>query len=98
MIKIQIQSDSKDKAVDMVRSAISAEIKRLELGLDNTNQNIDEFEKKYNISSLIFLEKYSAEDMEKQDNEYVEWAGELRIKDRILSDLRQLKDIEYVTQ
>ncbi|NLE25985.1 MAG: hypothetical protein GX625_11720 [Clostridiaceae bacterium] len=98
MIKIQIQSDSKDKAVDMVRSAISAEIKRLELGLDNTNQNINEFEKKYNIPSSLFLEKYSAEDMENQDNEYVEWAGELRIKDRILSDLNQLKDIEYVAQ
>lgn len=98
MIKIQIQSDKKDKAMDMVVSAISAEIKRLELGLQNTNLHIDEFEKKYNISSSVFLEKYSAEDLENQDAEYIEWAGELKIKERLLYDLSQLKGIEYVAQ
>ena len=78
MIKIQIQSDVKERAVDIVRSAISAEIKRLELGLHKTDRHIDEFEKKYNISSAVFMEKLSAEDLEGRDQEYIEWAGELK--------------------
>ena len=98
MIKIQIQSDTEREAIDMVRSAISAEIKRLELGLKKTNRQIDEFEKKYKIPSSDFLEIFSAEDMEGQDREYIAWAGELKLRDRILSDLNQLKGIEYVAQ
>jgi hypothetical protein len=30
------------------------------------------------------------------NNEYIRWAGELMIRDRILEDLKRLKDIEYV--
>lgn len=98
MIKIQIQSDVKERAVDIVRSAISAEIKRLELGLHKTNRHIDEFEKKYNVSSAVFVEKLSAEDLEGRDQEYIEWAGELRVREKILTDLNHLKGIEYVAQ
>ena len=98
MIKIQIQSDVKDKAVDIVRSAISGEIKRLEMGLNKTNRQIGEFEKKYKITSSDFLEKIFAEDLEGLDEEYVEWEGEIKLRERILSDLSQLKGIEYVAQ
>ena len=32
------------------------------------------------------------------DNEYIKWAGEIKLKERILDDLSKLKDIEYVSQ
>lgn len=96
MIKLQIQSDAKDSVLDIIRAAISAEIKRLEIGLDKTDKQIKEFETEYNVSSDIFQKEFAAEDMKEGDLEYVAWAGELKIREKITTDLKKLKEIEYV--
>lgn len=96
MTRLKIKSESRDKALDMVKAAVVAEIRRMELGLQKTNQQISRFEKRYGISSDNFRSQFSAEDMKKGDDEYVRWAGELMIRDRIEADLKQLKDIRLV--
>lgn len=97
MIKLQIESEKKDGIIDLIKTAISAEIKRLEIGLSKTELQITSFEKKYQIPSETFLKELAAEDMEGGDQEYIEWTGELKLKERILEDLKTLKGIEYVT-
>lgn len=96
MIKLQIKSDTKDNVLDIVKTAIFAEIKRLEIGLEKTNKQIEKFESKYKVSSEIFQKKFTAENMKKGDEEYIEWAGELKIREKILADIERLKSIEYV--
>ena len=96
MIKLQIQSDTKDGVIDIVQAAISSEIKRLEIGLYKTNKQIEKYETEYNVTSEVFQKEFSAEDMRKGDQEYIEWAGELEIREKITSDLKKLKEIEYV--
>ncbi|MDN3511828.1 MAG: hypothetical protein NG784_11080 [Candidatus Jettenia sp.] len=96
MIKLQIQSDKDDGVIDIIRAAISAEIKRLEIGLGKTNMHIKKFETEYNVTSEIFQKEFSAENLKKGDKEYIEWAGELKIREKITEDLRKLKEIEYV--
>ena len=96
MIKLQIQSDTKDGVIDIVRAAISSEIKRLEIGLYKTNKQIEKYETEYNVSSEVFQKEFSAEDMRKGDQEYIEWTGELKIREKIMADLKKLKEIEYV--
>ena len=96
MTRLKIRSDSKNKALDMVKAAVVAEIRRMELGLEKTNRQISRFEKRYGISSDNFQRQFSAEDLRKGDDEYVKWAGELMIRDRIEADLKQLKDISFV--
>jgi hypothetical protein len=49
------------------------------------------------VDSETFLRRYTAEDLSGQDEEYIRWAGELRIRERILEDLGKLKEIEYVS-
>lgn len=95
MSKLKIISD-KEGTTDIIKSAISAEIKRLEVGLNKTNKEIKKFEEKYKIPSEIFLKEFAAEDLKCGDDEYIRWAGELKIRDRILEDIKKLKDIEYV--
>ena len=95
MTKLQIISDKEDIA-DIIKSAISAELKRLEIALSKTSKEIKKFEDEYNVPSEIFLKEFTAEDLRGGDDEYIKWVGELKIKDRILEDLRKLKDIEYV--
>ena len=96
MIKLQIQSDTKDGVIDIVQAAISSEIKRLEIGLYKTNKQIEKYEIGYNVTSEGFQKEFSAEDMRKGDQEYIEWAGELKIREKITADLEKLKEIEYV--
>lgn len=97
MTKLKIISDKED-ITDIIKSAISAELKRLEIALSKTSKEIKKFEDEYNVSSEIFLKEFTAEDLRGGDDEYIKWVGELKIKDRILEDLRKLKDIEYVTR
>ncbi len=96
MGKLKIISDKEDIS-DIVKSAILAEIKRLEVGLNKTNKEIRRFEEEYKILSEVFLKKITAEDLRGGDDEYIRWAGELKIRERILEDLKRLKDIEYVS-
>jgi hypothetical protein len=95
MTKLKIISDKED-VTDVIKSAIAAEIKRLEIGLNRTNREIQRFEDEYKVSSEVFLTEITAEDLKGGDDEYIRWAGELKIKDRILDELKKLKDIEYV--
>lgn len=96
MTTLKIIPDRED-VVDIIRSAILAEIKRLEIGLNKTNNEIKKFEEKYKISSEIFLQEFTAEDLKGGDDEYIRWVGELKIRDKILEDLGKLNDIEYGT-
>lgn len=95
MTRLKIITDKED-VTDIIKLAISSEIKRLEIGLNRTNNEIRKFEEKYNVSSEIFSKKFTAEDLTGGDDEYIRWTGELKIRDRILEELDKLKDIEYV--
>lgn len=96
MTTVQVKSDSDNSTLDIIKDAIEAELKRLELGLQKTDKQIAKFESEYKISSETFLSKFTAEDMKNSDSEYIAWAGELKIRERILADLNRLKEIRYV--
>jgi len=57
---------------------------------------LKKFETEYNVTSEVFQKKFSAENLKKGDQDYIEWAGELKIREKIVEDLRKLKEIEYV--
>lgn len=95
MIRLQIQSDAQESALDIIRSAIAAETSRFELGLRATERHIRAFEERYQVSSEAFLRDFTAEDLADGDREYVCWAGELKLRERIAAQLETLKGIQY---
>ncbi len=98
MTILHIKSDSDNSAIDIIKTAIDAELKRLEIGLQKTERQIARFEEEYKISSETFLKQFTAEDMKNGDHEYIAWAGELKIRERILKDINRLKEIQYVAK
>ncbi len=100
MLQLEIKSDAPDLEIvqNLVRAAINSEIKNLKRSIDKTNKILQEFETKYQVSSNFFLSNWTAEDLESKDDEYVNWAGEIKIKQRLESALQKLEEIEYVTQ
>ena len=100
MLQLEIKSDAPDLEIvqNLVRAAINSEIKNLKRSIDKTNKLLQEFETKYQVSSDFFLSNWTAEDLEGKDDEYVNWAGEIKIKQRLVNALQKLEGIEYVTQ
>lgn len=96
MVKLQIISDN-DKALPIIQTAIAAQLKRIEIGLRKTEQEIQKFEKKYHTTSEQFVHNYKSEDLEGGDDEYVSWMGELKLRESIQEELQALQDVEYVT-
>jgi len=69
----------------LVKSAIETEIARLELALEMANKRLMPFDKKYNVTSDHFISHLTAEDLDGGDDEYVSWAGEYQLKQRLES-------------
>lgn len=100
MLQLQIKSDTSDIEIvqNLVRAAIESEIKNLRRSLDKTNKILKEFETKYQISSDFFFEHWTSEDLTGGDDEYISWAGEIKIKRKLTNSLQKLEAIEYVVQ
>jgi len=97
MAEIILKTNTPDKAAEVLKEALGTEALRLEYSLNLAKKRLEGFETKYNISSEKFINEWSAEDLEGEDLEYVEWAGELQLSLRLNERLVALKSIEYVT-
>ncbi|MFM8295065.1 MAG: hypothetical protein ACKN9E_11025 [Microcystaceae cyanobacterium] len=93
MLQLQIKSDSPDiqSIQNLIKTAIESEIKNLQRSLIKTNQTLLKFEEKYQISSEFFIDHWTAEDLEGGDDEYVTWAGEIKIKQQLINILQKLE-------
>lgn len=96
MEEIKFISDIPDKALKILIEAMEFELSRLQYNVRLSKQRLEKFEKKYNISSEIFIKNWSAEDLEGKDFEYVEWAGEYRLALSLNERLKALKSIQHV--
>jgi hypothetical protein len=79
----------------LVRSAIESEVAKLELALKIAVQRLAPFEEKYGVTSEYFMAEMTAEDLEGKDDEYVHWAGEYKLVQRLQDKLRKLQEIRY---
>ncbi|MBI4551395.1 MAG: hypothetical protein HY710_03955 [Candidatus Latescibacteria bacterium] len=88
-------SHEESDIVHLVKSAIEAEIARYELALEMASNRLRPFEQKYQVTSEYFIAHLTAEDLDGHDEEYVRWAGEYHLKQRLEQKLQQLREIEY---
>jgi len=83
------------EVLSLVRSAIEGEIVRLELALKLAKERLVPFEQKYGVTSEHFISEMAAEDLEGGDDEYVCWAGEYKLMQRLQEKLQRLQEINY---
>lgn len=96
MTTIYIEPDREAKEVfQLVRSAIESEIARLELALSLAAKQLIPFEQKYQVTSEQFIAEMAAEDLAGGDEEYVRWAGEYRLMQRLQRKLHQLQAVTF---
>ena len=81
------------RAVSLLTKILNVEYRRLQLESRIVEEKIKRFEKKYGMSSSEFLERYSRGELG-DDEEFIEWYGELKFLERIHRELEELKKIE----
>ena len=79
----------------LVRSAVEGQIAKLELGLKLAEERLAPFEQKYGVTSAHFISEMAAEDLEGGDDEYIRWAGEYKLMQKLQEKLQQLWEIKY---
>jgi hypothetical protein len=95
MTILHIESTKSEAVLHLVRSAVESEILRFKMALQSAEQRLALFEQKYGVTSEHFMAHFTAEDLEGGDDEYVQWAGEYRLMERLEEKLRHLQEIEY---
>jgi len=83
-----------EKVLPLVQSVIESEITRFELALKLARKRLSPFEQKYGVSSEQFIAEMAAEDLEGGDDEYVHWAGEYKLAQRLREKVHQLREIK----
>ena len=89
-------NDNAINILHLVHHTIDAEIKRLQLAITLAKQRLAIYEKKYQVSSGYFMESMTAEDLIGGDDEYICWAGEFKLYQKLLAKQKTLQDIDYV--
>lgn len=97
MPEIILKTDMPEKASKVLSEALETESLRLNYSLQLANKRLNMFEKKYKTLSENFITKWSAEDLEGKDLEYVEWAGEYHLSKMLIERLNALKSIQHVS-
>lgn len=95
MTTIYIESKSIVETQQLLRSAIKGETSRLAMALAAARKRLSPFEEKYGMTSTQFIDEMAAEDLDGGDDEYVQWAGEYKLMERLVHKLQQLEDITY---
>ena len=95
MTTIYMDTQKHHETQQLVKSAVDSEIVRLEMSLARARQRLLVFENKYNVTSEQFITTMTAEDLEGLDDEYVQWAGEYQLWQRLQYKIDQLRGIEY---
>jgi hypothetical protein len=81
----------------LVHNTIDAEIQRLHLAIRLAKQKLAVFENKYQVSSDYFIESMTAEDLSGGDDEYICWAGEFKLYQKLVAKQKTLQAIDYVS-
>lgn len=69
------------------------ETARLRLSIAAAQERLASFEQRYGVSSEYFIAAMAAEDLEGGDEEYVQWAGEFRLMERLAGKLHRRQSL-----
>lgn len=83
------------EGVQVVVQALESYKERLRSGIDRTKRLLSRFEETYGVSTAHFLKDTAAEDLAGGDLEYVQWAGEAQLLNRLEAELRELENARY---
>ncbi|MFB2935677.1 hypothetical protein ACE1B6_10525 [Aerosakkonemataceae cyanobacterium BLCC-F154] len=97
MAELKIICEYPDSLKQFIEEALSKRIASLKDGIRRTEERINEFESKYQMSTEEFLRRFENDEIQHRlDMEFDEWVGECRMLKMLSEKLDRLKVIEFV--
>ena len=76
-VELVVEANNRESA-QIVVNALDAYKAKLRASIQRTRRNLSQFEQRYGVTTVKFLQEMVAEDLGGGDIEYVEWAGEAK--------------------
>ncbi|MCD4790537.1 MAG: hypothetical protein K8R37_11095 [Bacteroidales bacterium] len=75
---------------ELINGMIEYKINELKRGIRNIENDFIYYEKKYNISTRSFYEKFSQGEYTKHNNDFFKWSGEYEVWQEFNHELKQI--------
>jgi hypothetical protein len=82
---------SDHQSAQVVLHALETYKTQLRENIERTKCHLTKFERRYDVSTAYFLDEMAAEDLFGGDLEYVEWAGEAKLLEKLEAELKELE-------
>ena len=94
MAELTLISPSQRPLQPLVEGALQNELRLLEAGIQRGEQRLQEFEARYGLSTVDFVQRYENDALE-ETLEFGEWIGEYRLRERLLEKAASLRAIRF---
>jgi hypothetical protein len=94
MTELTLVSTYQHPLKPLVEAALANELRLLQAGSQRTEQRLNEFEEKYQLSTAEFIRRYEADEFE-ETLDFAEWIGEYRLWEKLLEKIDILQGIQF---
>jgi hypothetical protein len=95
MNELRIKCKAPESLKILLKDAVENELKSLLDGIRRTEERLQEFEAKYQLSTEDFLRRYQNDEFE-ETLELDEWIGESWMLKSLRQEVEELKGVEFV--
>ncbi|MCL1467556.1 MULTISPECIES: hypothetical protein [Argonema] len=97
MAELKIICEYPDSLKQFIEEALSKRIASLKDGIRRTEERLQEFESKYQMSTEEFLRRFENDELQHRlDMEFDEWVGESRMLKMLNDKVNKLRGVEFV--
>lgn len=96
MAELKIKCEQPEFVRHLFQDVLRERIEGLEKGIQRTLERLQEFENKYELSTVEFLNRFGNDEIQHRlDMEFDEWIGESRMLTTLQDKLYLLKGVEF---
>ncbi|HEY9703692.1 MAG TPA: hypothetical protein V6C58_14690 [Allocoleopsis sp.] len=93
--ELKLRSPDLKSLKQIIQSALSERLQSLEIGIKRTEERINEFETKYQLSTVEFLRRFNNDELE-HCFDFDEWIGESRMLEHLQLKKKAIEGVEFV--
>ncbi|MEM1170994.1 MAG: hypothetical protein AAGJ08_18415 [Cyanobacteria bacterium P01_H01_bin.35] len=95
MAELTLSSKDPDFVRRIIQTALSERLQSVKAGIKKTEERLQEFETKYQLSTEEFIARFNNDELS-HSFDFDEWIGESRMLAHLLQTKESIEDIDFV--
>jgi deoxyribodipyrimidine photolyase-like uncharacterized protein len=95
MTELKLISKHPDSLKQIIQSALSERLHNIEAGIKRTEERLQEFEDKYQLSTVEFIQSFNNDEL-LHNFDFDEWIGESRMLKHLQEKKEIIEEIQFV--